>query len=203
MTKRCTRCGQEKPISEFHKDASKGDGLHSSCITCARERKRQWRKANPEKMREWQRQYREANRERIREHNRKWHKANPDYDRTWREANREKFRERNRLYYEANRDKAKIKKARRKARKKALPATLTDAQWKEILASFGFACAYCGTPWHELKGPLHQDHVVPLDQGGPYTAANIVPACPSCNLQKGPRTPEQADMALVAPLMPR
>lgn len=48
--------------------------------------------------------------------------------------------------------------------------------------------------WWQVK--LAQDHVIPVAQGGPYTADNIVPCCISCNSKKKDRTPEQAGMKL-------
>jgi hypothetical protein len=35
-TKRCSKCGEELPLSEFRRDRSKGDGRRSSCAECAR-----------------------------------------------------------------------------------------------------------------------------------------------------------------------
>jgi hypothetical protein len=32
--KRCSRCGEEKPLSEFYKDRSKSNGLKSCCKAC-------------------------------------------------------------------------------------------------------------------------------------------------------------------------
>jgi len=34
LTKTCTKCGREKPITDFHKDRTKNDGLYSSCKIC-------------------------------------------------------------------------------------------------------------------------------------------------------------------------
>ncbi|MFA7120644.1 MAG: hypothetical protein WC277_04145 [Bacilli bacterium] len=36
-SKRCTRCGVEKPVSEFHQDRSISSGYKSHCKSCARE----------------------------------------------------------------------------------------------------------------------------------------------------------------------
>lgn len=56
---------------------------------------------------------------------------------------------------------------------------LTAAEWAGLLAAWG-GCAYCG-----LQGvPLQRDCVQPLSRGGRYTAANVVPACQSCNASK-------------------
>lgn len=55
----------------------------------------------------------------------------------------------------------------------------------------GFACVYCG--W-DVKEDLTFDHVIPRSKGGRTSWTNIVAACSSCNLKKGGRTPEEADM---------
>jgi 5-methylcytosine-specific restriction endonuclease McrA len=73
--------------------------------------------------------------------------------------------------------------ARRRARKKGLPATLTTEQWKAILAAYRHRCAYCGKK-ESKKRPLTQDHVIPVSRGGGTTPDNIVPACTPCNSRK-------------------
>jgi hypothetical protein len=57
----------------------------------------------------------------------------------------------------------------------------------------GTPCTYCTRPTTEEPGPdkLHRDHVQPRSQGGNNSRENYAPACQTCNLQKGPRTPEQ------------
>jgi hypothetical protein len=39
-TKRCTKCGDDKPHAEFYSNSSKPDGLHNRCKSCERERPR-------------------------------------------------------------------------------------------------------------------------------------------------------------------
>ncbi|GAH40943.1 unnamed protein product, partial [marine sediment metagenome] len=34
QTKRCTKCGEEKPLTEFHKNKYNKDGLTYSCKAC-------------------------------------------------------------------------------------------------------------------------------------------------------------------------
>ncbi|MEV2238793.1 HNH endonuclease signature motif containing protein [Micromonospora sp. NPDC049891] len=41
MSKRCTKCGQAKPLEEFGKDRSKKGGRAYRCLACERERDRQ------------------------------------------------------------------------------------------------------------------------------------------------------------------
>ncbi len=46
--KRCTKCGETKQTTEFHKDASKGDGLHGLCKICLRAINLNWQKEHRE-----------------------------------------------------------------------------------------------------------------------------------------------------------
>lgn len=66
--KRCTKCGQLKPKSEFHKDKYTNDGLGYRCKECVRN----YRKVNRDKILVVERRYIEANRDKItlRKHNR-------------------------------------------------------------------------------------------------------------------------------------
>lgn len=51
----------------------------------------------------------------------------------------------------------------------------------------GYRCVYCG----EVSSILQKEHRVPLSRGGANNAANIVPACPTCNYRKGSMTDEE------------
>ena len=114
-----------------------------------RERAREWKKANPEKVREHKRKWREkkreklrerkqVNREKVREPQRKRRQANPEkvreqqrkrrqanpekvreQERKWRQANREKVRGRQKRWRDANPEKVATQKKRERARKKA------------------------------------------------------------------------------------
>ena len=109
----------------------------------------------------------------------------------WRENNQEKLNIQRRQRYAARPDvrakslmRTKATKARRRSRMKDIRCDLTAQQWRDIQAIYGHRCAYCGQ-----RKPLTQDHVVPIAAGGDHTASNIVPACRSCNSQKGARLP--------------
>ena len=77
---------------------------------------------------------------------------------------------------------------------------------RNIMARDGHRCQYCGS-----QDNLTIDHVVPrsrsTDQyphGGPTSWENCVTACLPCNLRKGDRTPDEAQMLLTArPSKPR
>ncbi len=57
-------------------------------------------------------------------------------------------------------------------------------------------CLYCGEHFHEKE--LSRDHVHPQVLGGHDVWTNVVTACKHCNSRKGGRTPEQANMPLLA-----
>ena len=63
---------------------------------------------------------------------------------------------------------------------------------REILRRDEFTCQYCGRQTRFLT----LDHVIPRHRGGPHTWQNLVAACPSCNWQKGGRSPAEAGMSL-------
>lgn len=44
MTKRCSKCGQEKDVSEFYRHRGRGDGYSNRCAVCDKEahKKRYW-----------------------------------------------------------------------------------------------------------------------------------------------------------------
>ena len=64
-----------------------------------------------------------------------------------------------------------------------------------------FTCLYCGKCLPHAQ--LSRDHVIPVVKGGKDVWTNVVTSCKSCNSHKGGRTPEQADMPLLAvPFMP-
>jgi 5-methylcytosine-specific restriction endonuclease McrA len=60
----------------------------------------------------------------------------------------------------------------------------------------GHLCLYCGGRFH--RRDLSRDHVTPISQAGVDNWNNVVTACVRCNSHKAGRTPEQADMELLA-----
>ena len=94
-------------------------------------------------------------------------------------------RERRARWAREHKDATNTKTARRRARKKALPATLTTKEWEAIKSAYKQRCAYCG----KKPARLQQEHVIPLSKDGPTTMSNIVPACPPCNYAKHTKLP--------------
>lgn len=71
--------------------------------------------------------------------------------------------------------------------------TLTNGS---LFARDKHLCLYCGNTFARLA--LTRDHVMPLSRGGRDEWENVVTACSHCNLKKSNRTPQQANMPLLA-----
>jgi hypothetical protein len=106
--KTCTKCKEEKPFSEFHKNRAKKDGLCVHCKTCKIEVAKSHYEKNKDHFREYKRKYRQENKDLIRERDRKYKQENKDlireYSRKYRQENKEKIKERVRKYRQENRD---------------------------------------------------------------------------------------------------
>lgn len=217
-SKQCSRCKEFKPRTTeyFLADKRHKDKLTSQCRVCHNKAGHKFYHDNIEQERESRKRWKRDNREHCAEYNRAHRKSNPqkyrDYAkgyrlrhpekvrdglRKWTNDNRAYVKRKKREYRMLNPEKHRASENRRRTLKRALPATLTPAEWEDIKAEFGYRCAYCTKAWFEIEGVLTQDHVIPLKQGGAYTKDNIVPACFSCNSRKQARTPEQAGMPIV------
>ena len=130
-----------------------------------------------------------------------WRAAHPEYHREWRAAKsrnpdwitsrREYKRARQRHYRQADPQKHgainRVCSARRRARLLEAPGAYTA---EDVLAQLGVQRGRCYWCTQKLS-KYHVDHVIPLCHGGSNGRENIVVACPSCNLSKRDRMPEE------------
>ena len=72
-----------------------------------------------------------------------------------------------------------------------LPYTKIVLSRRNIMKRDRFTCQYCSK-----RSDLTLDHVMPRSRGGKDTWENLITACNTCNVRKGNRTPEEADMPL-------
>jgi len=82
------------------------------------------------------------------------------------------------------------------------PRSVVRLTRENLMVRDGHACQYCG------KKPslreLNIDHVLPRSRGGPDSWENLVTSCMPCNLRKGWRTPDEANMRLLRrPFQPK
>lgn len=125
-TKRCNKCGDTKPVGQFHKDVTRPDGVKAQCKACvkivsaawlasnyskAKEKTAKWRKENPEKARAHATKYRTMNPEKRKAGNAAWRAANRDKKRVdaaaWYAANADQVKERSFVWAAAHPEKKK------------------------------------------------------------------------------------------------
>ena len=167
-TKRCSKCGEVKPRSEFNKSRREASGLQSSCKMC----RKIWRESHKAETAECRKVWREN------------HKSEREtYQKTWRSAHKAHIVEYGNKYSRENPEKLRATKLRRRARK---CDALGFADAKQIQARwnyYGGRCYICGVIAEAV------DHVIPLARGGTNWPANLKPICNRCNWSKGAKWP--------------
>lgn len=179
--KKCSTCGIDKELTEFHKRSDSKDGLVYSCKQCAYIRGSQWAKENRDKK---QASYS------------KWYLANKQYHVDWQQANRqrirelqkldrrnnpEKYLEKGRKWREANREKHNQKELLRRVRKKQNGEYYIRSKFMKNL--YAKPCAICSSTIL-----IQADHIIPVSRGGYHGEGNLQPLCKACNLSKGTKT---------------
>jgi 5-methylcytosine-specific restriction endonuclease McrA len=110
-SKRCSKCGEIKPLEDFSKDKRKEDNRQAKCKACYAEYQRERRTANPEENRRYVQSWREANPDKAREKARNYRHAHlqerREADRKRYAANPEKFRQSSQAYRKANPEKVR------------------------------------------------------------------------------------------------
>ena len=137
--KTCTKCGETKPLDDFHRQRSSADGRKAWCRECAAESKRRWYEENRDKVLGYDRRYYEENRDKVLESKRRWY-----------EENRDKVLERKRRYHEENRD--KVRQRRRRWQEENLDyhrAANRINQTESQAMSVEMATVPLRTPWTE------------------------------------------------------
>lgn len=154
----CVSCGQA-----FQQPSS---GRASTCSQeCKALRRRsqqsQWKQSNADRVSKAGAARHAANAEHIRAYIKQWRMSNPDRTRVLKRHS----------------------KRTRRIREDSAKFRVTQRDLSRSIRRHG-GCAYCNGA---LDG-LHWDHVVPLSRGGATSIGNLVPSCPTCNMQKGART---------------
>ena len=158
--KQCCTCKEWMPATNefFFKNKKSKLGLDWRCKSCTKECGRKKAEKNPERQRE--------------------------YARIWRKNNPEQAREKSRRWRINNLEKCMAKDQRRRARKSNAVGTASAEQIKARFQYHENRCYYCG----DNESGLQIEHRIPFSRGGSNWAANLVPACKSCNCSKGVKT---------------
>ncbi len=87
---------------------------------------------------------------------------------------------------ERERKRAQLRNHARRAAKANLAYPVTNEQWEYALNYFYGCCAVCECQLDGMFGETktNQDHWIPHNAGGDYSASNIVPLCRTCNRTK-------------------
>lgn len=170
------------------------------CCECAKlgARKRYWK--DPEAARdrakkkynpEYQARYYVENKDAVNARNAKWLQENADkkkkIDAKYREENKEKIRLANAKWASENTESRLANWRNRDAMMRNAEGTHTAQDVKSIYDSQDGECVYCGA---DLSSGYHVDHIMPLVLGGSNWPENLQCLCPTCNLRKGPKHPD-------------
>lgn len=203
--KKCSRCGEEKPLSAFNARNGTPCGKQSFCKECNKKytsqwekehrdesnaRHRKWRSKNVEYNRDRVKQWAIENPEKQKERSLRWRKNNKEYDKEraqkWRDENREKVREQGRKWYSKNKESRRIYNRSRKAQKKR-PGSYTLIDIKILLAAQKNKCLACKKNF-TADDNYTVDHIVPLSKGGGNDITNIQLLHLKCNCKKKTKT---------------
>ena len=159
-TKRCSKCGQIKPISEFYKKKSSKDGLYSCCKQCHKSMKAQYYQSNKDAILKKIAEYYQAHKEAIQKYQAEYRdpQKNP---RRW--------------------AKSIVSAYRQMDRQRGFDDSQTiTAEW--FLDNIAYKpCAHCGVQRIGLVGCNR------LDNTKGHTIDNVEPCCLSCNCKENVR----------------
>lgn len=185
-TKRCCTCKQDKPYSDFHKNKTTVDGLARYCRACKSKSSAKYRE-KPEvriKMKKRSEEYRANNIEKCLERDRRL-LACPEY-----KAKKKEYRHNRYANNESVREAYRIRRHNYMARRKEARQNqfrLKQEYVNDMLVSQENKCFYCDA----LLDAYHIDHIEPLSKGGEHALYNLVLSCPTCNLRKSNKDPEE------------
>lgn len=151
--KRCPKCGETKPVDQFHKNCKAVDGLTPRCKPCRREDYDRYVAEHPE--------YVEQNRANARRNAPRWRAEHP-----------EKYAE---LHRRGNKT--------HMAKKRGNGGEMSWPQWTALVTAYGSKCLCCGA--RGTPDSLTMDHIIPVSKGGTSWPDNFQPLCGRCNSSKG------------------
>jgi 5-methylcytosine-specific restriction endonuclease McrA len=168
--KQCSKCGEHKPLGEYHRDKHSKDGYVQRCKACVKIKTKEWLLINAERDRQNQRKKYALNPEKYKAKSKKWNENNKER----KAANDKLYQTNNPHVYRATKQRRKIRKAQNGKYQ------ISAKEWAKLYAS---PCIYCGSTEN-----TQADHVIPIARGGVHGIGNLVPACKHCNASKRQRT---------------
>jgi hypothetical protein len=147
--KTCTKCGEIKPLTEFHKQKLSKHGVESRCKACKAMSDRQRKVNNREQINAWKRAHHHRHKDRLLPQIKQRSSA-------WYENNKEHKARKAKEYAQANRPVMNAIAAKRRAvERNAVPSWADFSVIKFFFATRQYMTNETGFDWHV-------DHVVPL-----------------------------------------
>ena len=134
-TKFCTKCGEEKNLSEFYKNRSKKNGYNSYCKLCSKKCFEKYYEDNKEVILKQQKEYAKINEKKIAKQNKEYYKEN-----------KEKIDEQHNIYSQNNKEKISKQKKERHIKNK-----------KIVFEYYGNKCECCGEDDFDLLTIDHKN----------------------------------------------
>ena len=173
----CKRCGEAKPLDDFHKDKGNADGYRAQCKPCRNS---------------FMAGYYDANRD-----------SRKAYEQDRRTNQAEHMRALDMARYERHKEKRiALASEHVKIRRARLAGVETDAKVTvpALRKIHGEACCYCGVQMSFVRrrrgdgiapNRATLEHVLPISRGGAHTFDNTILACHRCNVSKNNKTAEE------------
>jgi len=198
-TKRCTKCGETKPLNQMKQSRGQASSWCKACAAAGTRRyvaqhhedvltkKRAAHHANRDHNLARAAEYRTAHREELRAKARAYAATRMPTlvakARARRHANPDPLRAYHRAWNKAHPEVMQALRERRRARERGSSGTFTRAEWQALVTQYGRRCLMCKRQEPDIT--LTVDHIVPLAQGGSNDITNLQPLCSTCNKSKG------------------
>ena len=177
--KTCTKCGETKPLDEYHKQKSARDGRQARCKACVKAYAADWYARNRDEVLAYQASYYQANRDAIRVYKAEYH-SRPEvkahrtrymaeyHSRPEVKARTAEYRQtKPHIYWEHH--------YRERAMSYGYTPRVSSFTREELIKTHGPTCVHCGGPFESL------DHFPqPISRGGAHSLENCRPSCMNC-----------------------
>lgn len=171
----CSKCGEEKSLSDFSKDKKTKDKLSYICKECSNKNsKNHYLKYSEDK----------------KEKAKKWYLDNKDkkniYRKEYYKQNTLEEKKLVKLYQQSPKGKAVRANYNHKRR---IQCKITDitTDWLLEFKEKSIHCEICSCEMNDIRWhpqSKHLDHIIPLGKGGTHTMDNVRYICQTCNLSR-------------------
>ena len=148
--KRCYKCDETKPLSEFWKNRSKKDGHADECHPCSKEFKRKWKENNPVREKEFRKVY-----------DKKYYQNNRDKKRVWVRNQKRRERQDPAFRLMENVSKRVWMILKQQASSKKGESVLQYLPWTKEELEKHLVSQFTGGMTLDNYGKWHIDHIIP------------------------------------------